>query len=99
MAVWIEPEARTWVGALPPMVTVTASIDCLPLPAVITNWPHCAAEPPYFTCCWIGQAATPLGTVTVIVVSFQLPMVAASPPMVTLDRVLQVWVRALGAVH
>ena len=32
------------VGALPPMVTVTASMDCLPLPAVMTNWPHCAVR-------------------------------------------------------
>ena len=28
IAAWIEPEAATWVGALPPTVTVTASIDC-----------------------------------------------------------------------
>ena len=48
IAAWIEPEAATWVvGALPPMVTVTASTDCLPLPAVMTSWPHCAEEPPY----------------------------------------------------
>ena len=37
IAVWIEPEAGTWVGAFPPTVTVTVSIDCLPLAAVITN--------------------------------------------------------------
>ena len=44
IALWIVPEAATWVGVLPPMVTVTASTDCFPLPAVITNWPHCAAR-------------------------------------------------------
>ena len=49
MAVWIEPEAATWVGTLPPIVTVTVSIDCLPLPAVMTSSPHCAVDPPYKT--------------------------------------------------
>src|SRR5882672_9825417 len=28
IAAWIEPEAATWVGALPPTVTVTVSTDC-----------------------------------------------------------------------
>ena len=55
----LTPVAVTWNGALPPIVTVTASIDCLPLPDVITSWPHLAgavvAGPPYCTCCWIGQ--------------------------------------------
>ena len=76
----LTPVAVTWVGVLPPIVTVTASIDCLPLAAVITSWPHLAgavvAGPPYCTCCWIGQfipagdsAAT--GTWAVMVVSVQ----------------------------
>ena len=37
IALWSLALALTCVGALPPMVTVTASIDCLPLPAVMTN--------------------------------------------------------------
>src|SRR5712691_3408492 len=41
------------------MVTVTVSIDCLPLAAVITSCRHCAgleaAGPPYWVCCWTGQ--------------------------------------------
>ena len=55
----LAPVTVTWVGALPPIVTVTVSIDCLPPAAVITSWPHLAgavvAGPPYCTCCWIGQ--------------------------------------------
>src|SRR6267378_2482537 len=46
MALWIEPDAETWTGALPPIVTVMVSIDCWPLPAVITNSPHCAVDTP-----------------------------------------------------
>ncbi|VWC31989.1 hypothetical protein BCO37747_06907 [Burkholderia contaminans] len=37
---------------MPPIVTVTASIDRLPLPAVITSSPHCVAGAPI---CWIVQ--------------------------------------------
>src|SRR5579864_9068241 len=77
IALWIVPEAETWVGALPPMVTVTVSIDCLPLPAVITNSPHCAAEPPYCACCCTAQAGTFEGTVPVIFVSVQVTLVSA----------------------
>src|SRR5258708_1734329 len=51
IALWMLPVAATWVGALPPMVTVTESTDCLPLAAVITSSPHCALEPPYCACC------------------------------------------------
>src|ERR1700739_3574552 len=40
MALWMVPEERTCVGALPPTVTVTVSTDCLPLPAVMTSSPH-----------------------------------------------------------
>src|SRR6266576_3105857 len=29
IALWMLAEARTWTGALPPIVTVTLSIDCL----------------------------------------------------------------------
>src|SRR2546430_2650985 len=83
----LTPVAVTWVGPLPPIVTVTASIDCLPLPDVITSWPHLAGVggvpvggfgfgPPYWNCCWIGQFipagdSTAVGTEAVIVVSFQ----------------------------
>src|SRR6266581_5422442 len=37
MAAWMLPDAATWVGALPPMVTLIESIDDRPLVAVITN--------------------------------------------------------------
>src|SRR5215469_8059113 len=51
MAAWRLADAATWVGALPPMVTVTVSTDCLLLPAVMINSPHCAvavaARPEY----------------------------------------------------
>ena len=40
IALWIEPEAGTWVGGLPPTVTVTVSTDRLPLPAVMTSSPQ-----------------------------------------------------------
>src|SRR5579859_953771 len=102
----VFPGARR-VGALPPMVTVTVSIDCLPLPAVMTSSPHRVACPgapvvlgfPYCTCCWTAQAGTLPGTVTVMEVSDQLVMVVAAPPMVTLDLVLQVGLPAVGLVH
>src|SRR5215472_1218021 len=40
MAAWIDADAATWVGVLPRTVTVTASTDCLPLPAVMTSSPQ-----------------------------------------------------------
>src|SRR3981189_1211770 len=52
IALWMLAEARTWTGALPPIVTVTVSIDCLafdgwPAPAVLavvmTSSPHFAS--------------------------------------------------------
>src|SRR5437763_1735522 len=36
IAAWTEAVGATCVGALPPIVTVTVSIDCLPLAAVMT---------------------------------------------------------------
>ncbi len=45
------------------------------------------------------QGGTVVGTVTVIVVSFQPVIGAATPPMVTLDVVLQVALPAVGVVH
>src|ERR1035441_10699623 len=79
IALWIVAEAETCVGALPPMVTVTVSTDCLPLPAVMTSCPHCAVvvDPPglrfsYCVCCWMMQLGTPLGTWTMIELVFQL---------------------------
>jgi hypothetical protein len=65
----VAPGAIASVGFLPPIVTVTASTDCLPLPAVMTSSPHCAALCP---CCVIGQFGTPVGTAPVIVRSLQL---------------------------
>ena len=55
IAAWIVVPSYEHVGVLPPMVTVTVSIDCLPLPAVMTSSPHCAVVtrkwPPYCACC------------------------------------------------
>src|SRR4029077_451313 len=99
IAPWIEPEAATWVGALPPTVTVTASTDCLPLPAVITSSPQRACEPPYCACCWMvhrgtcGDPAVAPGTVSTICVSLQLVILAVGtgmPPIVTFDTAVQV---------
>src|SRR5579864_1399636 len=102
MACWIEPTPvgdigvlpATNFGALPPTVTVTASIDCLPLPAVMSNWPQyvlpaAPLKPLYCCCCCTAHNGIPLeppvdGTVTVICVSLQPVTVAAAPPIVTL---------------
>ena len=69
MAVWMLPLAKTWVGALPPIVTVTVSTVDLPLsPLVMTNSPHCAAEPPYCACCCMPHAGTePAGGVVPVI--------------------------------
>src|SRR5579864_4920409 len=99
IALWTDWFAETWVGVLPPMVTVTVSTDCLPLPAVTSSCPHWALEPPYCACCCIAQLGTPDGTVTRICVSDQLSMVAGLPPMVTEDNVLQVVLPAVGLKH
>src|ERR1700719_1803556 len=77
IAAWIEAEAAIWIGALPPIVTVTVSIDWIPRPpavagaVVITSSPHCAAAlgAPYCVCCCTGQVGTPPGTATWIDVS------------------------------
>jgi hypothetical protein len=81
------------------MVTVTVSIDCLPLPVVMTNWPHCAIFPPYCAYCCIVQFGTPLGASTVMDVSLQVSIAAATPPMVTEDRELQVVLPVVGLEH
>src|ERR1700730_13055078 len=65
-------EAATWVGAFPPTVTVTVSMDCLAFDAwpaaallalVMTSSPHRTGfpfgpGPPYCTWCWMAQAGT-----------------------------------------
>jgi len=105
IALWTLAEAFTWVGALPPRVTVTVSTDCLPLPAVMTSSPQRAADPPNCACCWTVHAGScglpgrPPGTVTVMLVSLQVAMTAAIPPTVTLDCVLQVALPAVGVLQ
>src|SRR5450631_557438 len=87
----------TWFGVLPPTVTVTVSIDCLPLAAVTTSSPHCVLVAPgaYCACCCRAQFGMLLGTVTVICVSLQPVMRACmgfpvlSAPMVTLAPFVQ----------
>src|ERR1700704_599789 len=85
IALWMLAEARTWTGALPPIVTVTVSIDCLafdgwPGPAVwavvMTSSPHFASGvvpvgPPYCACCCTAQFGTPVGTLPVMSKSLQ----------------------------
>src|ERR1700719_4277997 len=91
IALWIVPEAGTWVGALPPIVTVTASIDCLPLDAVTISSPHFAGVvgPRYMVCCWIAHSGTPArGPPTTICVSPKLETAAVAPQMFTFPAVL-----------
>ncbi len=90
IALWMLADAATWVGALPPTVTVTVSMDCLPLAAVMTNWPHCVEVVPvglYCACCCmraIRHAA--VGTVPVIVVSLQLTPVRGRGHAIAADQ-------------
>src|SRR5437868_13124817 len=90
IADWIVLPAAIRVGFLPPTVTVMASMDCLPLAAVITSSPHRAGVVPAGTfSCWIVQDETDAGiadTVPVIVVSLHETLVMATPPMVTLGQ-------------
>src|SRR5215469_3463049 len=87
MALWIVPLGRTCVGILPPTVTVTLSMDCLPLVAVITISPHSAGDPPYCACCWMLQAGTLAGTAATICESLHEFIAAVTPPMVTVPCV------------
>src|SRR6266478_4076415 len=80
IADWMVLPAAKRVGGLPPMVTVTESIDCWPLAAVMTSSPHLAAGCP---CCCLAHRGTLRGTVQVMERS-PLPHVAATPPIVTL---------------
>src|SRR3981189_3102084 len=80
IALWMLSEARMCFGGLPPIVTVTVSIDCLAfdgwpaaavLAVVMTSWPHCASEPVYCACCCKVQFGMPHGTFPLIVKSLQ----------------------------
>src|SRR5437016_10731952 len=96
IAAWIEPEPRTCFGALPPIVTVTVSIDCLAfdgwpaaavLAVVMTSSPQRAVDPPYCTCCCTAHSGTAVAcTVPVIVVSLQLTPWSGMPHTVTLGQ-------------
>ncbi len=73
-----------YVGGLPPIVTVTVSMDCLPLPEVMTSSPHRAAV--VAVVCWMLQldcAAVRLGTLTTIWASLQETTGAFTPPIIT----------------
>src|SRR5579871_3018297 len=94
MAAWMESEAATWVGLLPPIVTVTASIDCRPLPAVITSSPQRAVDPPYCACCCTAQFGTeipnpPSATLIWICVGDHEVMFIERPPIVTAEIAVQ----------
>src|SRR4029077_15591108 len=84
IAAWIEPEAATWVGAFPPTVTVTVSIDCWPAAVVMTSSPHwvdVVPEGAYCACCCTAQFGNPLGTIPVIVASdHDTPVRACAKP-------------------
>src|SRR5579864_7920870 len=77
IAAWMEADAATWVGALPPMVTVTVSIDAWPPAVVIANSPQCAVEPPNMACCWIAHSGT-LGGLRPVPTRFAVPVMVVS---------------------
>src|SRR6185295_707479 len=76
----------TKTGALPAIVTLTASIELLPLAAVTTSAPQCAGGAP--RCC-SGQAGTPAGIETTTTswpcagAGVQLTIDAVTLPIVT----------------
>src|SRR3954451_21914802 len=83
IADWIVCPGATKVGLVPPTVTVTASIDCLPFAAVMTNSPHSALVVPdgvYCACCCRAHVGMLFGTVTLIGESPQLTTGASLPP-------------------
>src|SRR5690242_5968338 len=71
---------ETRVGALPPIVTVTVSIDFVPLLVVMMSSPHCAVGCP--VCCKL-QFGTPVGTVTLMLPSVHDCIGAFTRPIVT----------------
>src|SRR6266446_7821190 len=77
--------AATRVGVLPPIVTVTESIECLPLVATMTNSPQRASCGAGDRCC-MGHSGTLACTVPVIVVSVQVTPWRGMPPTVTLGQ-------------
>src|SRR6516164_4468862 len=90
IAPWMVPELVTCVGVLFSTVTVTVSIVCFPLAAVIANSPQRVATPPYSACCClqtgtctVPPVAVPLGIVPVIVLSDQATLTSGAPPTVT----------------
>src|SRR5690349_16529079 len=97
IADWMVSVLCSTYGFLPPTVTVTVSIDDWPLPALMANSPHWAGEPLYRACCGTAQGGMPPGTVTVSEVSVQVVIGAGTPPIVTLDVVLQVALLGDGA--
>ncbi len=67
MALLVGFSPVTWVGGLPPTVTVTASIDCLPLAEVMTSSPHrVAVVTPRCCSVQVDCAALIFGTFTTI---------------------------------
>src|ERR1700675_3273215 len=108
IAVWIALLAvfspLMYLGGLPAMVTVTVSIDCLPLPAVMTNSPQRAVGPRLVGVvrCAIVQVdcdEVKFGTVTLIWLSLPEVIVACTPAMVTRDAALQPVLPATGDVQ
>src|SRR2546423_15124345 len=84
IAVWMALSVAfgpvTYVGALPAIVTVTVSIDCLPLAAVMTSWAQRAEVPVLVgTVRWliahVDTADWMTGTVPVMVVSLHVTFV------------------------
>ena len=86
-----------YVGALPPTVTVTVSIErrVSGLPAVAGFVITSSPQVPNLAVAWAvvmlgdqcpAHTGRPAGTVAVIVVSLQVPVVAVTPPIVTVPR-------------
>src|SRR6266436_6082423 len=87
IALWMLSEARMCFGGLPPIVTVTVSIDCLAfdgwpaaavLAVVMTSSPHFAAVVPagvYCACCCTAQFGRLVGALPVMVESLHLTFV------------------------
>src|SRR5690349_11216410 len=93
-----------YFGALPATVTVIASIDFLPLPAVMTSCPQRAEFPTLGGVVLWGMVQVDcdelrFGTEILIWLSLQDVIVAGTPAIVTLDAVLQDAFPAVGLVQ
>ena len=94
IAAWIESVAATWVGALPPMVTVTVSTDCLPLPAVMNA--EVGLEDPIGMSVERGVEQVARGRAPVVLTEHRERRLVAHHGHALLDDLLQL---ELGSIH